>query len=98
MKGKEGECPINRQAVKTCLRWETSGEGENSKVTDKVMDRILYSLFWDEGGDLRLVKGVGFYSEPIGIIFCLVFLFLFSLFKTQKRLLTVKPSMIIGQH
>lgn len=40
-----------------CLSRETVEEGENSKVTGKVTDRTLCSLFWGEGGGPELVKG-----------------------------------------
>lgn len=56
-----------------CLRWETVEEGENPKVTDKVTGRTLCSLFWDEGGGPDLVKGLGLYSEPVGIRNCFGF-------------------------
>lgn len=56
-----------------CLSQETVEEGENSKVTGKVTDRTLYSLFWDEGGGPELVKGLGLYSEPVGIVLFLTF-------------------------
>lgn len=83
-----------------CLRRETVEEGENPKVTDKVTGRTLCSLFWEEGGGPDLVKGLGLYSEPVGIVLFLAlkkkqqhhfpkYFFLFT-----KHLLLVRPSMI----
>lgn len=75
-----------------CLRWETVEEGENPKVTDKVTGRTLCSLFWEEGGGPDLVKGLGLYSEPVGIVLVLAlkkttttsfYKILFSLYKTS---------------
>lgn len=75
-----------------CLRRETVEEGENPKVTDKVTGRTLCSLFWEEGGGPDLVKGLGLYSEPVGIVLFLAlkkttttsfYKILFSLYKTS---------------
>lgn len=75
-----------------CLRRETVEEGENPKVTDKVTGRTLCSLFWEEGGGPDLVKGLGLYSEPVGIVLVLAlkkttttsfYKILFTLYKTS---------------